>query len=441
MSRLNKRVGITAEKTHEGGPARRITAEQKLRRTMMSCLLWEDEFYEDGVTIANRIKDLVKQVTPEQAAKIAIEARGAFKLRHAPLLAVREMARHPKHKQLVADTLEAVIQRPDELAEFLAMYWSDGKSIKKTPIANQVKKGLARAFTKFNEYSLAKYDRDGAVRLRDVLFLCHAKPKDMEQATMWKRLVDGTMQVPDTWEVGLSAGKDKKSVFSSLLAEGKLGALALLRNLRNMQQAGVSEDLINQGLEKMKVERVLPFRFITAAKYAPRLEQGLEKAMLKCLEGAEKLPGKTVLLVDTSGSMDWAKVSAKSEMTRREAAASLAILAREVCEDVQVYAFENEVHHLRPRRGFALRDEIMRAPTGGTYLGKAVDKINRTEKYDRLIVFTDEQSADRVSNPEGRGYMINVASNKNGVGYGQWTHIDGFSEATIKFIQEYERAY
>ena len=38
--------------------------------------------------------------------------------------------------------------------------------------------------------------------------------------------------------------------------------------------------------------------------------------------------------------------------------------------------------------------------------------------YDRLIVITDEQSHDSVPAPRGKGYVINVASNRNGVGYG-----------------------
>ena len=97
-----------------------------------------------------------------------------MKLRHAPLFLVREMARHATHRGLVAETLSRVIQRADELAEFVAIYWAGGKQ----PLSAQVKKGLASAFCKFDEYALAKYDRAGVVRLRDVLFLSHAKPVD-----------------------------------------------------------------------------------------------------------------------------------------------------------------------------------------------------------------------------------------------------------------------
>jgi 60 kDa SS-A/Ro ribonucleoprotein len=84
---------------------------------------------------------------------------------------------------------QRVIQRADELAEFLAIYWAEGKQ----PLSAQVKKGLAAAFVKFDEYALAKYDRAGAVRLRDVLFLSHAKPVDAAQAELWKRLVENEL--------------------------------------------------------------------------------------------------------------------------------------------------------------------------------------------------------------------------------------------------------
>ena len=72
----------------------------------------------------------------------------------------------------------------------------------------------------------------------------------------------------------------------------------------------------------------------------------------------------------------------------------------------------------------------------GTYLGKALEAVR--ESYDRIIVITDEQSHDRVPAPKAAGYMINVASCKNGVGYGKWTHIDGWSEAIIDYIRGLE---
>jgi len=176
----------------------------------------------------------------------------------------------------------------------------------------------------------------------------------------------------------------------------------------------------------------LPYRFITAARYAPDFEPELESAMLKSLKGLVRLRGRTRLLIDVSGSMVH-PLSAQSEMTRLEAACGLAILAREVCDEVEIFTFSNEVVKVPPRRGFALRDAVVSSQEhGGTYLGKAVTEIDR--KGDRLIVFTDEESHDPVPRPKARGTMVNVASYQHGVGYGHWTRVNGFSEAVIAWI-------
>jgi 60 kDa SS-A/Ro ribonucleoprotein len=439
MARLNmlKIPRTWGARTHEGAPARNISMELQLRRSVLACLLWENQFYEDGVEIAGRIQSLVSKVKPEAVAALAVEVRSKMKLRHAPLLLVREMARLKTHRELVARSLAEVIQRADELAEFVAIYWKDGKS----PLSAQAKKGLAQAFRKFDEYQLAKYDRSGPIRLRDVLFLCHAKPRDEAQAALWKRLIEGQLETPDTWEVALSSGADKREAWERLLRERKLGALALLRNLRNMKQASVDETLVIEAIDAMNTARLLPFRFLAAARHAPQWEEPLERAMLGSLaaqnDEKRKLPGRTVLLVDVSGSMT-AALSRRSEMLRTDAAYGLAVLLREICERVSVFTFSNELVEVPPRRGFALRDALDASQShSGTYLGQALEKIR--EKYDRIIVITDEQSHDRVPGPRGRGYMINVASNKNGVGYGPWTHIDGWSEAVIEYVRELER--
>jgi hypothetical protein len=378
----------------------------------------------------------VPRVEPARAAAFAIEAREQMKLRHAPLLVVREMARHEKHRVLVADTLARVIQRPDEMTELLAIYWMDAlgpiQQRKHQPVSAQIKKGLARALTKFDAYQLAKYDRDGAVRIRDVLFLVHAKPENADQAKVWKQLVDGELVSPDTWEVSLSSGRNKRETFERLIAENRLGGLALLRNLRLMQKSEVPRKTIAEAIAAMRTDRILPYRFITAARYAPDFEAELESAMLKSIKDYARLPGRTRLLIDVSGSM-FSPLSAQSEMTRAEAACGLAILAREACDEVEIFTFSQNVVKVPPRRGFALRDAIINSqPHSSTFLGRAVTEIDR--KDHRLIVFTDEQSHDKVSNPKGRGYMVNVASYQHGVGHEAWTRVDGFSEAVIAWI-------
>jgi 60 kDa SS-A/Ro ribonucleoprotein len=434
MARLNLLNLDHRPLTPEGAPARNLTPELQLRRSVLACLLWESQFYEDGVEIAGRVAELVPKVEAVKVAALAVEAREQMKLRHAPLLLVREMARHATHRRLVAETLGRVIQRADELAEFVAIYWKDGR----VPLSAQVKKGLAAAFPKFDEYQLAKYDRGGPIKLRDVLFLSHAKPRDAAQVSVWKKLVWGRLAVPDTWEVALSAGADKREAWERLLREQKLGALALLRNLRNMREAGVDESLVLHALGAMSASRVLPFRFLAAARCVPQWEEALEQAMLKPLADQPKLGGRTIVLVDISGSMT-APLSRRSKMQRTDAAYGLAVLVREISEQAAVYSFSDRVVEVPARRGFALRDAIDASqPHNGTLLGNAVEWLNKSEPYDRLIVITDEQAHDRIPLPKCTGYVINVASYKNGVGYGKWTHIDGWSESVVEYIRTLE---
>lgn len=420
--------------THEGARASVIKPIDELRRTVLACLLWESGFYESGEAVVDRIKRLVPLCKPHEVAELAIEAREKQRLRHAPLLLVRELARSPS-RFAVAETLCRVIQRADELAEFLALYWSEGKR----PLAKQVKKGLACAFEKFDAYALAKYNRESTVKLRDVLFMVHAKPKDEAQAALWKRLVDGTLTAPDTWEVALSGGADKREAFERLLRDGKLGYMALLRNLRNMQQAEVDRELVfvalKQGAAKSKA---LPFRYVAAARAVPAWEAQIDEAMQIALSGAEKLGGRTLLLVDVSGSMDSA-LSAKSDLTRLDAAAALAVLLRGICEDCRIVTFSDAAVEVPARAGMALVDAIVKSqPHCGTYLGQVVKALRGKIPADRMIVITDEQSADDVGKPVGRGYIINVATAQHGVGYGDWLHINGWSEAVVQYIQAHE---
>ena len=436
--RFNKTPKKPAERTHEGARAvAKLDDVARLRRCVMSCLLWEDEFYEDGETIASRIESLAAKVAPEALAAIAIEARSEMNLRHAPLLLLTVLAKTGAgQEKLVADTVEAVIQRADELSELVAVYWRNGKK----PLPAQFKKGLARAFGKFDAYQLSKYDRPGPIRLRDVMFLVHAKPKATEQAELWKKLAEKKLESPDTWEVALSGGADKKATFERLLRGGKLGYLALLRNLRNMADAKVDEALVKTALADRKgAKRVLPFRFVAAARAAPVFDRPIDKALQAAIADQPRLPGRTIVLVDVSGSMDY-PLSKRSDLKRIDAAAALASCING--EDVRVFSFTDQVKEVAARPGLAGIDAILNSqPRGGTMLGKAVERVNG-ERHDRLIVVTDEQTADSVPAPMAKhAYMINVASYRNGVGYGKWVHLDGFSERVLRYIPEYERAF
>ena len=461
--KLNRQSNVPRPRTHEGAEGPRLSIENQLRRSVMACMLWEDEFYESGETIAERIGRLAREVNPQAVSEIAIEAREEQHLRHVPLLLTAHLAGFAAGSSLVSNTLARVIQRADEMAEFLTIYAKvngvapDGL---KPVLSNQVRKGLARAFTKFDAYQLAKYDQDGgAVKMRDVLFLCHAKPQDEAQAKLWDQLIDGTLAPPDTWEVELSRkgqgahdtpdGKrdevawnlTKRQTFTRLLKDQKLGYMALLRNLRNMVEAEVDEGLIAEAIRARRgnAHRVLPFRYIAAARAVPQLEPHLDAAMLAAQDEQPQWPGRTAILVDVSGSMH-DPLSAKSDMRRMDAACALAALIP--TESKRVFSFSQQVVEVPPRRGMAMVDAIKRSQLHSrTFLGAAIAAICEQVPHDRLIVVTDEQSHDRVGDPAHpkSSWMVNIASKQNGVGYESgWQRVHGWSESVIRYITAVE---
>ncbi|WP_020476183.1 TROVE domain-containing protein [Zavarzinella formosa] len=428
MATLNRIAKIF---THEGAPASRISPVAQLERSVMSCLLWEDEFYESGQSIGQRIADLVKQVSAADVARVAIQAKTDMRLRHVPLLLAREMLRSKEGRELFGDVAKQVFARPDDIAEFLAIYWNGNKD---EPLAKQAKRHVGNAFRRFDEYQLAKYNGGSkAVKLRDVLRITRPKPENAEQAELWRKLVKGELATPDTWEVELSKGGDKKASWERLLGEDKLGGLAMLRNIRNMREAKVNDGLIREGISGVKAGKLLPINFIASARHNPQFESDLEAKFFDCFAGKPKRGGRTVILIDVSGSMD-GKLSGRSELTRMDVACSLAMIGREMFGSLRVFTFSNDLKEVPGRRGFALRDAVVNSqPHGGTELGKAVKQV---PACDRLIVITDEQSHDAV--PDRKGYLLNVASNKNGVGYGSWVHIDGWSDKVLEYISRYE---
>lgn len=433
MSQLNRRIRASTVVNHEGLKVKESDPKAQLSRMVLANMLWEDQFYMDGQSSVDIISSLVPVAGKDFVNELSLKARSEFNLRHVPLLLQRTLA---KHSMLSADVLAEVIQRPDEMGEFLSLYWKDGKQ----PLSNQVKKGLAKAFCKFNEYQLAKWDKNSAqISVRDVMFLTHPRPQTLGAEELFKRVANQELKTPDTWETQLSAGADKRETFMRLMSEKKLGALAFLRNLRNMLEAGVPVTAIEAYGATVNTDRVLPFRFIAAARVVPSMKPMLEQMMLRSVKEHKKLPGKTVLLVDVSGSMFGAKISDKSDLERFDAAAALAMLCREVCEEVEIYSFSNRTVRIQNNiRGFALVDALHSSQLHqGTDLASAVKSVNE-RKYTRCIVFTDEQSFSRPDAPKGIGYVVNVAGYQHGINHKDWIEINGFSEAVIDYIQASE---
>lgn len=451
MARIN--ANSNRLRTYENAPARALTPEQTLERSVMACMLWENQFYESGQNIADRIQELALAVSPVFVAELAYRTRHEANLRHAPLLLLRALARTGTGvPNLVQDAIANTIARADEVAEFLALYWAtnDGKKT----LSAQVKKGLARAIAKFDEYQLAKWNKDAPVKLRDALRLVRPAPKNEKQSAVFKSVVEKTLRNTKTWEARQSkAGtkvsqmakeldltvsqteklrqKTKQETWEDQLRKNEVGYDALLKNLRNMLEAEVNPQLVAAALVARRgAHRVLPFRFVAAynavkamgaygrvSASAAVILSALDQALQGVIAELPQLYGKTAILVDVSASMD-DKLSEKSDLRRFDAAAALAALFPGKRE---IFSFSNQIVPVSGANGLAGIEKVIGSQQhSGTDLGGAVDFINRriaAGHFDRVIVLTDEQSRTAIAPPACKmGYLINLASYEASVG-------------------------
>lgn len=461
MSKLNPTIKKSVlDKTERlaggyGVYAAKQSNYQLLRRVTLANLLWENCAYIDGVSIVDEIVRLIPLCDANDVANLAIECRLVQKLRHTPLFIAVEMCKYKETIKHVGRVLPLIITRADMLTDFLALYWREGKK----PLANQVKKGLAAAFNNFDEYQFAKYDRDTKIKLRDVMFLCHPKPKDDKQKELFNRIANRNLKTPDTWEVALSRGDNKKETWTRLIGERKLGGLAFLRNIRNMQDAHVEHNVIVSGLKDMKGGMLLPLDYLKAARINSNFEGYIEEKMIDSYKNLPKLPGKTLFIVDVSGSMG-SLTSGSSSFSRLDQACAMAMLAVNQCEDYKLVATAGDDAERKgaheyieyPQKGFGIAKQISSTQNnigwGGIFTRQCLewceDKF-KDEKFDRIIIFSDSQDCDyeskRIPKPFGKyNYICDISTNKKGVNYkGCWTaEISGWSEHFITYIAALE---
>ena len=447
---------------------RNLSSFEKLRRTCCTALLGEDTFYENGESIKDRVSSYMNDITSKQANEALRIAKENNKLRHMPLFLIKDML---KKGWVDADTVSKVCTRPDDITEILAMYWQDPDN--KHCLPKRLVKGLQESFNSFDQYQLSKYlAKDKAIKLKDALRIVRPDPnksKNPNQSSVYKEIIDGTLKMSeDTWEVAISAcGKDtakKKEVWTRLLTEKtekglpKLGALALLRNLRNMDGCGVDHKIINEALKNASMKKILPFQIIGAARYAnPDFAGVLQDKLLESIKGYDKLEGDTLFLLDVSGSMS-GSLSAKSELNRLDACAGVAAILDGICENSTLYTFNTDINPLsKAYHGMALIDSVNSRLGGGTRVidctNAAINEFKRTHDGklpSRVIVVTDEADNTYYGgygkplpnlSKSCQGYIVNVASYEHGVNYNDssWVRVSGWSEGIVKYISEYEK--
>ena len=419
------------EKNYEGANAYAMTPELELYSAVVTASL-SDTFYEKQDERTNRIAKLVKKVSPEFVARLAVYTRTVMNLRSVPLLLLVELAKVHNGDDLVARAVEKTVLRADEIMELLMCYqWrnpSTDPRKKLGKLSRQIQNGLQRAFNRFDEYQFAKYDRDNLeVKLRDALFLVHPKAKDEKQQALFDKIANGQLETPYTWETELSAlgqqqfesdelkQKAFREKWEELVNSGKLGYMALMRNLRNMLQADVSFadlqfvcDRLSDAAQVAKSKQ-LPFRYLSAYREVEQVNSTGTSALMSALETAvrhsaaniEGFDENTRVLIasDVSGSM-WTKVSAKSIVRLFDIGLLLSMLLKSRCQQVIAGIFGDEwsvVNMPSENILMATRQlERLEGKVGYSTNGyKVVDwLIEQKQVMDKVMMFTDMQMWD-----------------------------------------------
>ena len=431
---FKKQVNII--NNYEGAKAYKLTPEMELYAAVVTAGL-SDTFYEKSELRLSRIQDLMLKNDPEYIAKLAVYARNDMYMRSVPMVLAVELAKISSGNTLVSKTVNRIVKRADEITELLAYYQLANKRTetkKLNKLSKQIQKGLSAAFNRFDEYQFAKYNREAEVKLRDALFIVHPKAKDEAQQVVFNRIAANELAVPYTWETELSAlGQIKyenekakaeaiKVKWEELIDSGKVGYMALMRNLRNMVEAGVSFNHIKKVCEYLSNENAvanskqLPFRFLAAyreikvlkSEYVSMILNALEDAIVASAKNLKGFDESTRVLIacDVSSSMQ-KPISARSKVLLFDIGLVLGMLMQSKCKRVVTGMFGDKWKVLNmPNRGilsnvdeyYKREGEVGYATNGYKVID---DLIDRGVKMDKIMLFTDCQLWDSKSGGAG----------------------------------------
>ncbi len=379
-----------------GGRAYSVSPRLELVSLLVSTFLGDDFYRTEAQTVA-RLRELVVRVDdPRFVAQAALYARHACGMRSVSHLVAGELAKSVKGAAWTQRFYAEVVRRPDDVLEILGYYLA----VHGRPLPNSLKKGLGAALGRFDEHQLAKYRREhSAFKLVDAVNL--VRPRATPALS---KLVRGELAPADTWETALTRAGEadsadavaeaKSAAWGRLVAEGKLGYLALLRNARNiLEHAPEAVDSLCERLADAQAVRrslVFPFQFLTATEAlkqgnlpgAPRVLEALNAAVDHSLANVPPFEGRTLVALDSSGSM----------AGRPQQIGSLfaAVLVKATGADLMLFSDDARYVPLNRRDSTLTAAASIPFVSGGTNFHAIFQRANRA--YDRIVVLSDMQA-------------------------------------------------
>jgi len=427
MGKFSKKSSGTATVNHEGAKAFSLTPEVELATILLTSFV-EDKTYETSKDNLLRLDRIIDSLKDKQfAGKAAIFARHEFGMRSITHVTAAMLANKVKGSTWLRPLISDLVYRPDDAIEIFAYYGNEyGK-----PFPNVLKRGLRDSLNKFDAYQLAKYRKDNAeVKMVDLFNIIHPKPSDSKASETFKKLVEGNLKNKTTWESKISAaGKNenkesaKQEAWAEMIDSGKLGYMALLRNLRNIVQdcpekiAKVCELLVDR--KAIKSSKQFPYRFASAYKVIRDMGDPKVNPILNAISAAldisvENVPGidgVNAIAIDLSASMN-SPMSSKSEMSLKEVGALMGAIALKKNPNSIVMGFGQILKVANILAGdsvLTIADQIMKMNVGHSTNGYLVPQYLKAQKIkvDSIMLFSDMQMWDSGANYWGSDQEFN----------------------------------
>lgn len=414
-----------------GGVAYTLSNKQELIKMCLTSFLSSD-FYEKDISKIERIQDLASKIDPHFCMKLAIFSR-EYGLRSVNHVLFVESAKRFRYtdgvRKILTNYLDKIVRRPDELLEIVGYYAQREKmNMNSIILPNSLKIAIKNKLEKFNDYQLAKYRGKGdAINLFDLVNMVHAWSPSIDKLMTW------VLESADTWEVEISENGNNKESWLRLICENKLGALATIRNLRNIIQSGVKTAVIAHYLDTIKWSDIFPFQAIQALDMVYQIQwiddqisNVIQKHVRECFQYiAEKYKGKVAIGIDVSGSMFGATVSKLSKLDRAKMALSYGVLLKEIM-DADLFVWADKCIKID---GWEIDLNELYAYSHSNSWWTIVSSFTSAigTEYDYCIILTDEQISDRLVNVAkvqtivwGLHDMENTIASGNGITYFTW---------------------
>ena len=421
MSKFNLSNSGSSKTTNRSGyVAYKMSDKERLVSAVLTTMFGEPKFYGSTDDDIIRLATACAGNDPAFLCKLTCYARSVGNMRSISHVLTAVIAREAH--AYTRRTIRNVVVRPDDITEIMSCY----QALYGKPFPNAMKREVAAVIQRFDEYQLAKYNGGNkSLKLRDVLRITHPVPQSAEQEVLFRKVLDDTLETPYTWETELSAKGNTKEVWDELIASGKVGYMALLRNLRNIIKSGADVTPVLTTLsdpEQVKKSRQLPFRFFSAYRMlsqdnilTPAVRQALETALTASIGNMETIPGRTLIAVDVSGSMK-SPLSQKSTVRCCDIGTLFGAMASRLCEDAAVCYFDcvGSWSHVNKQKGYRIVhygkfDSILdiceknSIAGGGTDLSLPMkfaleeDGARDIKPFDRVIYFSDNECNSRWS--------------------------------------------